>query len=587
MIKIFRNLKKRDLLFIFFSTALIVFQVWLDLKMPDYTQKLTQSISSGDLKMKDVRNNGMMMLLCAFGSMLASMACGFFTSQVAANFSKTLRTKLFGKIMTFSSREINKFSTPSLITRTTNDVIHMQMLLAVGAQVLIKAPITAVWAILKISNTNMKWTTAVIICVVEIVCVISVLVALAFPKFRMIQKLTDKLNDTIRENLSGVRVVRAFNAESYEEAKFDKVNENITKNHLFTSRILGLMMPVLTMSMSGLTLAIYWIGACIIKETQIMGRAEVMGNMVAFTQYALQVVSAFMMLILIFILLPRTMVSAGRINEVLDTEVDIEFKETGVSSEKNGTVQFKNVSFRYNDAPEYCLKNIDFTINKGETFAVIGATGTGKTSLINLIPRFYDVSEGEVLIDGVNVKEYSEKELVDKVSLAPQKATLFSGTIKSNITYGCDESKADDDRLTKALEISSCDFVNDLPLKEDTSVAQGATNFSGGQKQRMSIARAVYKDSEILIFDDTFSALDYKTDMMVRKSLKEKLSDKTIIIVAQRIGTIKNADKILVLNNGETVGIGTHEELLKNCSVYKEIALSQLSEDELNGMEEK
>ncbi len=587
MIKIFRNLKKRDLLFILLSTVLIVFQVWLDLKMPDYTQKLTQSVSSGDLKMKDIRFNGFMMLLCALGSMLAAMACGFLTSQVAANFSKTLRTELFGKIMTFSSREINKFSTPSLITRTTNDVIHMQMLLAVGTQVLIKAPVTAVWAIVKISNTNMTWTTAVIICVAEIVCVISVLVALAFPKFRMIQKLTDKLNDTTRENLSGVRVVRAFNAESYEEAKFEKVNKDITKNHLFTSRILGLMMPVLTMSMSALTLAIYWIGACIIKETELMGRAEVMGNMVAFTQYALQVVSAFMMLILIFILLPRTMVSAGRINEVLDTDADITFNNSDVLPEEKGTIQFKNVSFGYNDAPEPCLKNIDFIINKGETFAIIGATGTGKTSLINLIPRFYDVSNGEVLIDGINVKDYSEKELVSKVSVAPQKATLFSGTIKSNITYGCDEMAFDEERFKKALDISSCDFVNDLNSGTDTEVAQGATNFSGGQKQRMSIARAVYKDSEILIFDDTFSALDYKTDMMIRKSLKENLSDKTIIIVAQRIGTIKNADKILVLNNGETVGIGTHEELLKNCSVYKEIALSQLSEEELNGMEEK
>lgn len=582
MIRIFRNLKKRDLLFILISAVLVVFQVWLDLKMPDYTQKLTQSVSSGQLEMKDIRHNGMMMLLCAMGSMLASMICGFFASQVAANFSKTLRTKLFGRIMTFSSREINRFSTPSLITRTTNDVIHMQMLLAVGTQVLIKAPVTAVWAIVKISNTNMRWTTAVIICVAEIVCLISVLVALALPKFRMIQKLTDKLNDTTRENLSGVRVVRAFNAESYEEAKFDKVNSDITKNHLFTSRILGLMMPVLTMSMSGLTLAIYWIGACIINETEVPGRAAVIGNMIAFTQYSLLVVSAFMMLILIFILLPRTLVSAGRINEVLDTPSGITFSSDLTSSEEKGTIEFKNVSFGYNDAPEPCLKNIDFTIKSGETFAIIGATGTGKTSLINLIPRFYDVTEGEVLIDGINVKDYSEKELVRKVAVAPQKATLFSGTIKSNITYGSEENEIDEEKMKEALEIASCDFVGELSDGTDTAVSQGATNFSGGQKQRMSIARAVYKDAEILIFDDTFSALDYKTDMLVRKALRQKLDDKTIIIVAQRIGTIKNADKILVLNNGETAGIGTHEELLKNCSVYKEIALSQLSEEELN-----
>lgn len=581
MLKIFKNLKSRDWLFLFISAALVVTQVWLDLTMPDYTQKLTQSVSSGDVKMKVVLENGGMMLLCAVGSMAAAITCGFFASQIAANFAKTLREKLYDKITNFSDREINKFSTPSLITRTTNDVVSMQMLIAMGMQSIIKAPVMAVWAICKISSSSVEWTTAVIICVIVLVVTVSLLVGIAYPRFKAIQKLTDNLNDVTRENITGVRVVRAFNAEKYQEDKFAVVNKKITANHLFTSRIMGLLMPVMTIAMNGLTLSIYWIGAYLINETEIMGRAELIGNMTAFTQYALQVVGAFMMLVMIFIMMPRAIVSGKRINEVLDTEPSISFKSDEVKADEHGTVEFRNVSFAYQDAGEPCLSDISFKINKGETFAVIGATGTGKTSLVNLIPRFYDATSGEILINGKDIKEYPEEQLQKIISVAPQKATLFMGDIKSNITYGSDNVSDDDERISRALEISKSDFVSELEKGIHSEVAQGGTNYSGGQKQRLSIARAVFSNAEIMIFDDTFSALDYKTDMLVRKALRENLSDTTVIIVAQRIGTIKNADKILVLHDGKAVGMGTHEELLENCAVYKEIALSQLSEEEL------
>ena len=589
MIKILKNLKPRDLCYILICAALVVVQVWLELTMPDYTQKLTLAVTAEKTDMNIVWENGGMMLLCAFGSMTAAIICGFFAAQVAANFAKTLREKLFDRIMRFSNAEINKFSTPSLITRTTNDVVQMQMLVAMGLQVMIKAPVMAVWAICKISSTSVEWTTAVFVCVVVIVITITLLVLLAYPKFKAIQKLTDNLNNATRENISGVRVVRAFNAEEYQQEKFGRVNTEITKNHLFTSRIMGIMMPLMTIAMNGLTLAIYWIGAYLVNETsEIAGRAEIIANLTAFTQYALQVVGAFMMLVMIFIILPRTLVSARRINEVLDTGLSIDYKDKTVAKEEKGSIEFKNVSFSYSDSGTPCLKNISFKINKGETFAVIGATGTGKSTLVNLIPRYYDASSGEVLIDGKNIKDYPEDQLEQIVSIAPQKATLFKGDIKSNITYGCKTEIADsDERINRALEISSSNFVSELNGGIHADVAQGGTNFSGGQKQRLSIARAVFKDSEIVIFDDTFSALDYKTDMLVRKAVREKLAGTTVIIVAQRIGTIKNADKIMVLNDGEIAGLGRHEELLNNCPIYKEIALSQLSEEELSGKEMK
>lgn len=583
MIKIFKNLKKNDWLFLACAVALIVAQVWLDLKMPDYTAKLTESVSSGAIVQSEIWKNGGLMLACAFGNMAAAIATGFFSSHIAANFSRSLRTELFNKISTFSDKEMNYFTTPSLITRTTNDVVQMQMLIAMGLQTLIKAPILAVWAICKISATSVEWTMAVLVTVLVMVVTIAIVVSLAFPKFKVIQKLTDDLNDITRENISGVRVVRAFNAESYQEDKFNKVNRAVTRNHLFTSRVMGAMMPVMTMAMNGLTLSIYWIGAVLMNRAgDAMARVTVIGNMTAFTQYAMQIVMAFMMIVMIFILMPRAMVSARRINEVLDTQPSVTYPAGGHGNGKKGEVEFRNVSFTYPDASTPCLANISFKIEPGQTFAIIGATGSGKSSVVNLLPRFYDCTEGEVLLDGVNIKEYGKRELEERISIAPQKATLFMGDIKSNITYGARTDISDDDpRIRRALEISQSKFVGNLSEGIHADVAQGGTNFSGGQKQRLSIARAVFKDAGIVIFDDTFSALDYKTDMLVRRQIREKMAGTTVIIVAQRIGTIKDADQILVLDEGRVAGLGRHEELLETCPVYREIALSQLSKEEL------
>lgn len=576
----FKNLQKKDIFFILICAVLVVTQVWLELKMPDYTQKLTELVSSGNADMDAVLRNGGKMLLCAVLSMGAAIVCGFFASHVAANFARTLRIKLFDRITNFGDSEINRFSTPSLITRTTNDVVQLQMLIAIGLQVMIKAPVMAVWAIGKISATNVQWTEATLATVIIMVALIGILVGLCYPKFKKIQKLTDDLNNATRENISGVRVVRAFNADEYQHNKFEKINNNVMRNNLFTSRLMGLMMPVLQLCMSGLTLAIYCIGAYVINDAPLMDKATQMGNMTAFTQYALQVVMSFMMLIMIFVILPRTMVSARRISEVLNTKSSISYRDKAVPAEKTGELEFRNVSFKYGDADNDCINDISFKINKGETFAIIGATGSGKSTIVNLIPRYYDVTGGEILLDGVDIREYPEEQLQKKISIAPQKAVMFMGDIKSNVIYGSEEN-ADDERVKRALKIANADFVDDLTDGINERVAQGGTNYSGGQKQRLSIARAIYKDSEIMIFDDTFSALDYKTDMLVRKAIKENLKGTTVIIVAQRIGTIKNADKILVLDEGRIVGMGTHKELLENCAIYKEIALSQLSKEEL------
>lgn len=579
MLKIIRNLRKRDLLYIAFAVGLIVTQVWLDLTMPDYTAKLTTAVSSGSVAMRDVWVNGGFMLLCAFGSMLCSFACGYLTVRVASSFSKTLRNKLFGKISSFTNVEMKKFSTPSLITRTTNDVTQVQMFIAMGFQMLIKAPVLAIWAICKISSSSIEWTLATIICVVVILVTVGVVVGVCIPKFKKIQKLTDNLNNATRESVSGVRVVRAFNAENFQEAKFEKANNNLTKNQLFTSKTMGIMMPIVSMCMNGLSLAIYWIGGYLIDKAPIVERAILIGDMTAFTQYALQVVMAFMMLVMIFVFLPRAIISARRINEVLDTDICIKSGEYKDQNESKGEIEFKNVSFKYHDGASDCLTDISFKVNKGETVALIGATGSGKTTIIDLIPRYYDVTDGEVLIDGVNVKDYDKDELQNKIATVAQKAVLFKGDIKSNVTYG--SSDVDEEKLVESLKIAKADFVFDLENGVNSDVAQGGTNFSGGQKQRLSIARAIYKDAEIIIFDDSFSALDYKTDMQVRQNIKESMDDKTIIIVAQRIGTIKNADKILVLEDGKIVGEGKHEDLLDTCEVYREIALSQLSKEEL------
>lgn len=587
MFKLFKNLKTKDWLFVGLCVCLIVVQVWLELKMPDYTAKLTTIVQSENTKMSAVWKNGGLMLACALGSLASAVLCSVLISRVASSFSMTLREKLFNKISDFSEAEMKKFSVPSLITRTTNDVMQIQNFMAMGIQLLFKAPIMAIWAICKISSTNIRWTYAVLISVIIIVVCVGILVGICLPKFKKIQKLTDDINNVTRENISGVRVVRAFNAENYQESKFENVNNDITKNNLFTSRAMGIMSPVMTVVMNCLSLAIYWIGALIINdialtsEVAIAERIGTVGNMAAFSQYAMQIVMSFMMLIMIFIILPRTLVSGKRISEVLDTESSIIFKNNNVQTDRLGEIEFKDVSFAYPDSheDEMALKDISFKVTKGQTLAIIGATGSAKTTLINLIPRFYDTTKGEVLVDGINVKNFEEKELREKISIASQKAVLFKGDIKDNISFGSD--KFDEEKLNKSIEISQSNFINDLEKGINSEVAQGGTNFSGGQKQRISIARAIYKDSEIIIFDDTFSALDYKTDMQVRKAIKKELSDKTIIIVAQRIGTIKDADQILVLDEGKIVGKGTHKELLENCEVYKEIALSQLSKEEL------
>ena len=585
MINLFKYIKKKDWFFIIIAIGFIVVQVWLELKMPDYTKELTKIVQSGTNTMTEVWKNGGMMLLCAAGSMVSAIICSYFISQVASSFSMTLREELFKRITSFSNVEMNQFSTPSLITRTTNDVVQMQNFMAMGVQLLFKAPIMAIWAICKISATDV--TLATIICVFIIVICVGILIALCLPRFKKIQRLTDELNDRTRENISGVRVVRAFNAEAYQTQKFENVNDTITKTNLFTSKAMGLLSPIMNVCMNGLMIAIYFIGAILINaitsndfNNVVLERVNVIGNMTAFSQYAIQVVMAFMMLIMIFIILPRTIVSGNRIYEVLKTKPSItDGKQENSLEKEGGEVEFRNVSFSYNKDSLPTISNISFHVKKGETLAIIGATGSGKSTIIHLIPRFYDATSGEVLVNGINVLDYKVKDLRNLVAIASQKAALFKGTIKDNITYG--SSTIDQERMDMALDIAKADFVKDLEQGVDSMVAQGGSNFSGGQKQRISIARAVYKNAPIIIFDDTFSALDYKTDMLVRKKIKENLKDTTVIIIAQRIGTIMNADKIVVLDEGKIVGMGTHEQLLQSCSIYQEIALSQLSKEEL------
>lgn len=582
MNKIIKYLKPKDWLFIIFALGLIVLQVWLDLTLPEFTEKLTTSIYAGTANMNDVMSNGGMMLLCAFGSMAGAIVCTLLCAKVGGNYAMTLRSKMFPHIMKFSNSEMNKFTIPSLITRTTNDVVQMQSFLANGMQILFKAPILAIWAISKISVTAIEWTSATIISVIILITFVSILVALCYPKFKKIQKLTDDLNDTMRENVSGVKVIRAFNAEDYQERKFGKVNTAVYKNNIFTSRTLGLMMPIMLLIMNGLTLAIYWIGAYLINNAEVMARPEIMGNMTAFVSYALQVVMAFIMLIAIFIILPRVLVSAKRIGEVMATETSIKDGENVQKSDSQnlkGVVEFKNVCFSYSDSEHAILKNLTFKVDAGETVAIIGPTGSAKTTLINLMARNYDVTSGEVLIDGKNVKDIDLQELRDKIGYATQKAVLFRGTVRSNMLYGNNKTATDED-IQRALKIANADFVLQSEDGLETKVAQGGSNFSGGQKQRLSIARVLCKNSEIIVFDDSFSALDYKTDLLVRKAIKENLNS-TIFIIAQRIGTVKSADKIIVLDDGKIVGMGTHDFLMEHCEMYKDIALSQLTEQEL------
>lgn len=584
MLKIFRYLKGKDWAFIAAGVVFIVAQVWLDLKMPDYMKQITVLVQTPNSAMADIWIQGGWMLLCALGSLASSVVVGFFASRVAANFSKNLRAATFRKVEGFSMEEVNVFSTASLITRSTNDITQIQMIIAMGLQVLIKAPIMAVWAITKISSKAWQWTLATGITVVVLVTMILVIMAFVLPKFKKIQKLTDNLNSVTRENLTGIRVVHAYNAEEFQEQKFEKANDDLTKNHLFTMRIMAIMNSGMSLLMNGLTLSIFWIGIFVINAAGLEAKLDIFGDMTVFSMYAMQVVMAFMLLTMIFIMLPRASVSAKRINEVLSTETKIkdgegaEGKTSGV-----GEIEFRNVSFRYPNAAEDVLTNVSFTAHKGETVAFIGSTGSGKSTLINLVPRFYDATDGEILIDGVNVKDYKLKELHNKLGYVPQKAVLFTGTVASNVSYG-DNGKEppSEEQIKKAVAVAQAtDFVEKKEGGYDSFIAQGGTNVSGGQKQRLSIARAVCKNPEIYIFDDSFSALDYKTDRELRGALKNETADATTLIVAQRIGTIKDADKILVLDEGKVVGTGTHRELLDSCEIYREIALSQLSEEEL------
>ncbi|ULT54871.1 ABC transporter ATP-binding protein/permease [Neobacillus drentensis] len=583
MLKIFKYFQKLDWLLVLCSLVSIVTQVWLDLKIPDYMEEITKLVQTDGSKISDVLIQGGYMLLCAIGSMLASMVTVFLAARVAAGFSVRLRGMVFDKTLSFSMEEISRFSTASLITRSTNDIMQVQMLIIMGLQVVIRAPIMAVWAILKITGKAWEWTAATGIAVAFLCVLIAIVVLVALPKFRVIQSLTDQLNRVTRENLSGIRVVRAYNAEGYQEEKFEQANNVLTKTNLFTGRTMAILFPSIGLMMSGMNLAIYWIGAVLINNAPMVDRLSRFSDMVVFSSYAMQIIMSFMMLSMVFIMMPRAAVSAKRINEVLDTEVKIEDgnakdteKVTGV-----GEVEFRNVSFKYPDAEDYVLKNVSFKAHQGETVAIIGSTGSGKSTLLNLVPRFMDTSKGEVLIDGVDVKKYSLEALRNKLGYVSQKAIMFSGSVASNVAFGEVENKPVSD-IERAVDIAQGkEFVEKMEGQYEAEIAQGGTNISGGQKQRLSIARSIYKNPEIYLFDDSFSALDYKTDRILRSRLKKEIKDATSIIVAQRIGTIIDADRIIVLDQGEVAGIGTHQELMRTCNVYQEIAYSQLSKEEL------
>ena len=582
MFKLFKKMGKKQLLYALICVAFISLNVYLELKIPDYMSEITILVQTEGSKWADILKNGGYMLLCAFGSLVASIVVGYFASLVASFFGKITRKNIFEKVGKFGTEEIKNFSTSSLITRTTNDVNQVQMLIAMGLQAMIKAPIMATWAIIKISGKNSAWSIATAIGVVILLITISIIMTLVFPKFKIVQKLTDNLNRITRENLTGIRVIRAFNAENYQQKKFESANEELKNLQLFNQRTMGFLSPVMSLVSSGLSLAIYFIGAILINEANMLDKLTLFGDMVVFSSYAMQVIMSFMMLIMIFIMFPRASVSAKRILEVLETDEKI--KDGDITEGKEtGTVEFKNVSFKYPDAEEYMLENISFKANKGETIAFIGSTGSGKSTLINLVPRFYDATEGEVLVDGINVKDYKIESLNNIIGYIPQKAVMFSGTVSENVSYGeKNGTKPTKEKIKEAIKIAQgTEFVEKMEGTYDAPIARGGTNISGGQKQRLAIARAIARDPEIYIFDDSFSALDYKTDFILRKELKKYTKDATNLIVAQRIGTIKDADKIFVLDEGKIVGAGTHEELLKNCDIYKEIALSQLGEEEL------
>ena len=584
MVKLLKKLTWKDFILAAVAFVFIIVQVWLSLTMPDYMSEITKLVQTKGSKMNDILIAGGKMLACALGSLLAAVCTSICASKISSNFSANLRGQVFHKVQSFSMEEIGNFSTASLITRSTNDITQVQMLIVMGLEVLLKAPIMAVWALCKISTKNWQWTASTGVAVVVLLSFVGVCVAVALPKFKKLQSLTDNLNRVTRENLTGLNVVRAYNAEGYQQKKFNDANDELTKTQLFANRTMGTMMPGIQMVMNGLMLAIYWIGAYLISNAQMFDKLTIFSDMIVFTQYAMQVVMSFMMLVMIFVLLPRASVSAKRINEVIDMPLSIKdgTKENGID-DKKGEVEFRNVSFCYPDAEKDVIEDISFTAHKGETIAFIGSTGCGKSTVINMIPRFYDATKGEVLVDGVNVKEYTQKALRNKIGYVSQKAVLFTGSIKSNVAYGDNGTKGfTDDDVKQAIETAQAkEFVDKTEGGVDAFVAQGGSNFSGGQKQRLSIARAICRHPEILIFDDSFSALDYKTDRVLRDTLRKTCADATRFIVAQRIGTIRDADKIIVLDDGKIAGMGKHNELMETCEVYRQIAYSQLSKEEL------
>ncbi|HIZ06399.1 MAG TPA: ABC transporter ATP-binding protein/permease [Candidatus Eubacterium avistercoris] len=583
MLKILKYLKKQEWVYVVFSVAFIAVQVWLDLKLPDYMSDITTLIQTEGSTMREILVQGGYMLLCALGSMATSIVVGFFAAKVAAGLARRLRGMVYDKTLSFSMEEINSFSSASLITRTTNDIVQIQMIIAMGLQVMVKGPILAVWAIVKIAGKSWQWTTATGVAVIILIAVFGIIIGLAMPKFKRIQSLTDNVNRVSREQLIGLRVVRAYNAEEYQEDKFEVANEELTRTNRFAFTVMAIMVPSITLIQSGLSLAVYWLGAHMIEAAAFEDKVQLFSNMVVFSAYAIQVIMAFMLMAMIFIMLPRANVSALRIMEVLDKKNHITDgkRKEGAAGEK-GTIEFKDVSFRYPDAAENMIEHISFTARKGETVAIIGSTGSGKSTLVNLIPRFYDATEGQVLVDGVDVREYNQKALRDKIGYVSQKAILFSGTVSTNVAYGDMGESMTGDQVRRGVRIAQAEeFVQKMDGTYDAHIAQGGSNVSGGQKQRLSIARAIARNPEIYIFDDSFSALDYKTDRILRNALKKEIKDATMLIVAQRIGTIKDADRIIVLDDGKVAGMGTHEELLKNCRTYQEIAYSQLSKEEL------
>lgn len=584
MIKIFKNFTKKDWSLIIICLAFIILQVWLDLKLPDYMSKITMLVQTTGSTMDEIIESGVKMLGCALGSLASSVVVAIFAARVATNFAANLRERLFDKVQAFSMEEIGSFSTASLITRSTNDISQIQTLVVMGLQAIIKAPIMAVWAIFKIAGKSWQWTASTGVAVIVLLVIVGSCMIFALPKFKKLQQLTDDLNRVTRENLTGISVVRAYNAENYQENKFENANQELTSTNLFANRVMAIMSPGIQGIMSGLTLAIYWIGAILIENAAMMDKLNLFSDMVVFSTYAMQVVMAFMMLVMIFIMFPRASVSSKRIMEVLETVPIINDGTVTVAKPGiKGQIEFKNVSFKYPDAEDYVLQNITFTVAQGETVAFIGSTGCGKSTVINLVPRFYDVTEGEVLVDGINVKAYTQYALHNKIGYVSQKVVLFSGTIESNVAYGDNgrNNNLQNNVIDAIYTAQASDFVEASPRRYNSYVAQGGSNYSGGQKQRISIARAICRQPEIMIFDDSFSALDYKTDQKLREALKKDCCDATKLIVAQRIGTIRDADKIIVLDKGVIVGMGTHEDLMKNCQVYQQIARSQLSKEEL------